>query len=170
MRALIMSDSHGWEKELAAVIERHRGEVDALFHCGDSELAEESPVLDNVYTVRGNCDFGSGFPEEINEEVNGVNFYIAHGHLLNVKMTAMNLVYKAQESGADIVCFGHTHVPIAFEEKGIIIVNPGSMRLPRQVKVGTYVLVEKTGTEIDVAYYSIAGVKLDDLSKTFSVK
>lgn len=170
MRALIMSDSHGWEQEVANIIERHQGEVDAVIHCGDSELAEESPVLKNAYIVRGNCDFGVDFPEEITQEVKGVKFYVAHGHLLNVKMTAMNLVYKAQESDADVVCFGHTHVPVAFEEQGILIINPGSIRLPRQISVGTYVILDKSESDIRVDYYSLAGKKVDKLCEIFSKK
>ncbi|MDQ0256473.1 putative phosphoesterase [Evansella vedderi] len=170
MRALIMSDSHGWEQEVADVIDRHQNEVDAIFHCGDSELFGESDLLKNVSTVRGNCDFDADFPEEVVEEVKGVTFFAAHGHLLNVKMTAMNLVYKGQEVGADIVCFGHTHVPVAFEEQGIIIINPGSMRLPRQVSVGTYVIVEENDGNIEVSFYSLDGKKQDNLSKTFLKK
>lgn len=170
MKALIMSDSHGWEKEVTSIIERHRNDVDAFFHCGDSELFGGSAVLKDVNTVRGNCDFGADFPEEMIEVVVGTKFYVAHGHLLNVKMTAMNLVYKAQESGADIVCFGHTHVPVAFEEQGVIIINPGSMRLPREVNVGTYVIVEKNDSSIKVTFYSLDGKEQENLSKTFFEK
>jgi uncharacterized protein len=167
MKALIMSDSHGWGQEVKEVIDRHKEEVDAVFHCGDSELEKSSEALQNVYTVRGNCDFGPDFPEEIVETVKGTTFFVGHGHLLNVKMTEMNLIYKGEESQADIVCYGHTHVPAAVQEKNLIILNPGSMRLPRQYPVGTYVLLEREGEEISVNFYSLEGKKIDDLSKTF---
>src|SRR5690554_5628715 len=111
MKVLILSDSHGWTSEVEEIIKRHEGEVDLIFHCGDSELSASSPVLKNVYTVKGNCDFGVDFPEQIVEEVNGLRFFVTHGHMLNVKKTEMNLIYKAKENEADIVCFGHTHVP-----------------------------------------------------------
>ncbi|UTR15519.1 metallophosphoesterase [Salipaludibacillus sp. LMS25] len=168
MRALIMSDSHGWENDLKVVVDRHRAEVDAIFHCGDSELSATSPALENVFTVRGNCDHGSDFPEEIVETVNGTTFFVGHGHLLNVKMTEMNLIYKGEEASADILCYGHTHIPVATEEKGKIIINPGSMRLPRQYNVGSYVIVDTSDTAVNVNFYSIKGQRLDDLSKSFS--
>ena len=36
-----------------------------------------------------------------------------------------NLFYKALESNANIVFFGHTHNPTYFMEKGILFLNPG---------------------------------------------
>ncbi|WP_280769822.1 metallophosphoesterase family protein [Salipaludibacillus daqingensis] len=168
MKALIMSDSHGWEKEVKMIVDRHRAEVDAIFHCGDSELSGNAAVLKGVETVRGNCDFGKSFPEEIVETVNGTTIFVAHGHLLNVKMTEMNLIYKGQESGAKIVCYGHTHVPAVVEEEGMVILNPGSIRLPRQYPEGTYVIAEDNDSKIHIDFYNLDGEKLSDLSKSFS--
>ncbi|MFD1638906.1 metallophosphoesterase [Evansella tamaricis] len=162
-----MSDSHGWTTEVQQLVKRYENEVDVIIHCGDSELDYHSLELKNIILVRGNCDFGNGFPEEVVKDVKGVRFYVTHGHLLNVKMTEMNLIYKAEETGANVVCFGHTHVPIALQEKRTIIVNPGSMRLPRRVSVGTYVILEDDENKIDVTFYSLAGEKQQELSKTF---
>ncbi|SDZ67490.1 hypothetical protein SAMN05421736_1304 [Evansella caseinilytica] len=167
MKALIMSDSHGWDKEVAEVVHRHQQEVDVIFHCGDSELSIANPLFKQVLSVSGNCDFGEDFPAEIIKKINGVTFYISHGHLLNVKMNAMNLLYKGEEHGADIVCFGHTHVPVAFQEKNIVFINPGSMRLPRQHTAGTYVLLKVEDDQVDVTYYSLVGEEQKQLTKTF---
>ncbi|MBU9721962.1 MULTISPECIES: metallophosphoesterase family protein [Bacillaceae] len=166
MRALILSDSHGWTKEVQQVVQRHQKEVDVIFHCGDSELRETAPELENVISVKGNCDFGD-FPEEMTKEVKGTRFFVGHGHLLNVKMTEINLIYKGEEVQADVVCFGHTHVPVAMKEKGIVILNPGSMRLPREVNVGTYVILEDDSEKTDVTFYSIDGKPVETLNKTF---
>ncbi|ADU31387.1 metallophosphoesterase family protein [Evansella cellulosilytica] len=167
MRALIMSDSHGWEQEMQAVIDRHEKKVDAIIHCGDSELSKSSPLLKNVHIVKGNCDFGGDFPEELTIDVQGTKVFVAHGHLLNVKMNEMNLIYKSQETGANIVCFGHTHIPVAFEQNGVIIINPGSIRLPRQYPLGTYVIVETSDEGTSVNYYSVDGMPQEKLNKTF---
>lgn len=167
MKALIMSDTHGWEKEVEDVLSRHRGEVDAVFHCGDSELSPDNRVLENVYTVKGNCDFGPGFPEEIVETVKNTTFFIGHGHLLNVKMTEMNLIYKGEESRADVICYGHTHTVAAVQKNGMVILNPGSLRLPRQYDKGTYVILETDDRSVNVNFYSLDGKHLEDLSRTF---
>jgi len=168
MKALIMSDSHGWDHEVKMVAKRHRDEVDAIFHCGDSELPGNAKALEGIETVRGNCDFGKDFPEEIVQTVKGTTFFVGHGHLLNVKMTKMNLIYKAEEYGAKIVCHGHTHVPGAVQENNLIILNPGSMRLPRQYPVGTYVIVEMKESDVHITFYNLDGEILSDLSKIFS--
>ncbi|UCZ52152.1 metallophosphoesterase [Bacillus shivajii] len=168
MKALIMSDSHGWTEEVQQVVDRHKNEVDVMFHCGDSELKADAPCLQNVRTVRGNCDFDSTFKEELVEEVVETRFFVAHGHLLNVKMTEMNLLFKGEETGADIICYGHTHIPVAVQEKGKVIINPGSMRLPRQVKEGTYVILEATDATFHVTFFNMDGEKVENLSKSFS--
>ncbi len=169
MKVLIMSDSHGWEKEVEEVIDRHKEEVEGILHCGDSELNASAPVFENTTVVRGNCDMDDGLPEEAVEDFGGIRFFAAHGHLLNVKTTEMNLIYKAQESEADVVCFGHTHTPTAVQEKGTLLINPGSMRLPRQYPEGTYVLLEKNQDEVHVSFRNMKGEPVEELSKTFSI-
>lgn len=169
MKVLIMSDSHGWKEEVQEVINRHADEVDGIIHCGDSELNADAPVFQETQVVRGNCDMDGALPEEINKKIGPLTFFIAHGHLLNVKTTAMNLLYKAEETSADVICFGHTHVPAALQEKGRILINPGSMRLPREYPHGTYVILEQLENQVDVNFYSLEGSKAEELSKTFTV-
>ncbi len=38
MKVLIMSDSHGLTHEISIIKERHKQDVTAMIHCGDSEL------------------------------------------------------------------------------------------------------------------------------------
>ena len=38
----------------------------------------------------------------------------------------------AKENGADIVMYGHTHVPYLKKVFGVTVLNPGSISLPRQ--------------------------------------
>ncbi|PYZ97304.1 YfcE family phosphodiesterase [Alteribacter lacisalsi] len=169
MRALIISDSHGWREELKTVVNRHRDEADLIIHCGDSELDGTAPELDGVQTVKGNCDFGGDFPEERVDEAQGVRFFTGHGHLLNVKMSSLQLKYKGQEHGADVVCYGHSHVPETFEEEGLIFINPGSIRLPRgSVDFGTYALLDVSDESVQVSFRSFEGEPVEELSRTFS--
>ncbi len=69
MRALIISDSHGWADELKKVIDRHKNEVDVMIHCGDSELEKNHPAIQGMNIVKGNCDYGDDFPEEWTETI-----------------------------------------------------------------------------------------------------
>ncbi len=163
-----MSDSHGWSEEVKSVVERHQHETKAIIHCGDSELTKDAAALKGVKTVKGNCDFGSDFPEDILEVYENVRVYATHGHLYNVKMTSTPLSYRAEEVGADIVCFGHSHMATSFMEQGSIFINPGSLRLPRSPKEQTYVLCDVTDTEIDVRFYEReTGKEITELAKTY---
>lgn len=170
MKVLIMSDSHGWTEEVERIIKRHEEEVQGIIHCGDSELQANAEVFAQTAVVRGNCDMDSDFPEEVKQAFGPLTFFVAHGHLLNVKRTSMNLLYKAEEAEADVVCFGHTHIPVAVQEKGKVLINPGSMRLPREYPQGTYVLAEKKGEDLEVLFYDMNGNQVQELSKTFSLE
>jgi len=98
------------------------------------ELANIAPILANIpmITVRGNGDFlrtDYNFDEVV--EVKGKKIFLTHGHRYNVKQGIMNLYYKALELNADLVLFGHTHIPIVEKIDGITIMNPGSPTFPR---------------------------------------
>ena len=45
-----------------------------------------------------------------------------------VKNSLLSLYYRAQEVGACVACFGHTHSAMARWEGGILLLNPGSLR------------------------------------------
>ena len=55
MKLLIMSDTHGNE-EVIKTVRDYYPQVDAVVHCGDSELPYDHTYLQGVERVRGNCD------------------------------------------------------------------------------------------------------------------
>ena len=66
--------------------------------------------------------------------------FITHGHLYNVKYGMLDsLVYAAQEQGAKIAMFGHTHEADYEEMGGVKLINPGTAGAGRRF---TYALVE----------------------------
>jgi uncharacterized protein len=168
MKVLIVSDSHGLTRELEEIKGRHP-EVDAFIHCGDAELPYNSSELQNFLYVRGNCDFAKEFPLELVEDIRGIRFFITHGHRYNVKMTLMNLYYRAEETGAKVVCFGHSHIAGVENINGILFINPGSIYLPRMRKEKTYALLEINEEKATVSYYDILGNELPEWSQSFSI-
>lgn len=167
MKTLIISDSHGLTEEVEVIKNRHQKDVDAMIHCGDSELQQESPVMDNFIGVRGNCDYDPGYPDAIVEEIAGTRFLVTHGHLYNIKMSLMNLSYKAEEEDASIICFGHSHHAGSELIDGRLYINPGSIRLPRGRKEKTYVIVEVADKEAAVTFYDHKGAEVKDLNRTY---
>lgn len=141
-KVLIVSDSHGSTELLQGIERQHGEEVDLMIHCGDSELAENDDAIRNFKSVKGNCDFLGDFPEEEIHTLNGVNIFVAHGHLYSVKSSLVHLFYKAKEVQADIVCFGHSHILGAEMVEDVLFINPGSIRLPRGRSERTYAILE----------------------------
>jgi uncharacterized protein len=167
MKVLIVSDSHGLTQELSMIKERH-SDAGAMIHCGDSELKKSDPQMDRFLAVRGNCDLEK-FPEDLIQELDGIRFLITHGHLYNVKMTLMNLSYKAEETEASVICFGHSHLAGVELTQGKLFINPGSIRLPRRISAKTYVLLELNGNEVQVDFYDLEGNLLNELSGTYQL-
>ncbi len=168
MKVVIVSDSHGATEVLKTVKERHAEEIDAWIHCGDSALLSENPELKGFIYVRGNCDFDPAFVDEAIETIEGVPFYITHGHLYNVKMTRMNIVYRAQQVGAKVVCFGHSHIASSEMMNGVLLINPGSIMFPRMRKEKTYVILEMNEMTANVRFYDISGEEVTGLSRKYT--
>ncbi|WP_010678336.1 metallophosphoesterase family protein [Bacillus timonensis] len=164
MKVLIISDSHGLTKELIEIKDRHKDEVEFMLHLGDSELSSQSEEMRGFSAVRGNCDFDSNYPNDMLVLLNGAKVYLTHGHLYNVKMSLMNLTYRAQEVGASIVCFGHSHIAGAEMIENVLFINPGSFRLPRMRKEKTYVILEIVDKQANVKFFDSEGNVLDELS------
>lgn len=139
MKIIVMSDSHGDKETVKAVSAL---QADAVFHCGDSELSWDDPLLHTIHIVKGNCDRDPRFPDSVIVEVGGKKIWMVHGHEHDCKRTMLPLYYGAQELGADIVLFGHSHSYAAEMREGILFVNPGSTLLPRAGKQPTFVQIE----------------------------
>jgi hypothetical protein len=58
--------------------------------------------------------------------------------------TALENVFDAP---VDIVIFGHTHYPVVEEYQGILMVNPGSPSLPKQIRRLGQVAIMELGTD-----------------------
>ncbi|MGE6259594.1 metallophosphoesterase family protein [Heyndrickxia sporothermodurans] len=167
MKLLIVSDSHGLREELQQLKEKYAQTVVAMIHCGDSELLSSDEEVSEYLIVRGNCDYDRQFPLDIKQKIEGNTIFITHGHHYNVKMTLMNLLYKAKEIGAGFVFFGHSHMLGAEMIKGILFLNPGSLFMPRGRKEKTYAIVEKKNDSITTKFYTNTHEELVELRQTF---
>lgn len=132
MRVGVFADSHGDHNALDELLER-MGPLDAVCFLGDIARDAEHlrlrladmPNRPPLYAVRGNNDVFSTceLPWEMLIELGGMRVYMTHGHRLS---SLMGLAYKAQECGAQIALFGHTHRPLRETVQGVLLLNPGS--------------------------------------------
>lgn len=136
MKILVMSDTHGKERNLRKVIERE-GMPDMAIHLGDHEGGEDRirGMLSAcpVYMVAGNCDYFCDLPSAAVVKIPEHRIMITHGHGYFVSAGTRELAETARKSNCDLAMFGHTHKPyLDQKEDGLIILNPGSLSNPRQ--------------------------------------
>lgn len=135
MKILIISDTHGQNRELLEVLKKTRP-VDYLFHCGDTEGMEDY-IRDAAgcpsTIVRGNNDFFSDLSQEEVVELAGKRIFITHGHYYGVSMSTAHLAEEAKYRGCGVAMFGHTHKPYLDQtDPELTVLNPGSLSYPRQ--------------------------------------
>ncbi|KAB7668062.1 metallophosphoesterase family protein [Bacillus sp. B1-b2] len=169
MNVLIVSDSHGFHSELGQVKDRHEKEVDLFLHCGDSELSKDEKAMQGYVTVQGNCDYEERYPTQTLQNAAGKNIFMTHGHLYGVKSSLTNLSYKAKEIGANIVCFGHSHLLGMEMIEDILYINPGSLRLPRGRVEQTYVILTIEENRYVTNVYDLHKGLLPELKRVFSI-
>lgn len=161
MKLLIASDIHGSAYYCRKLLEAYEGEGaqrllllgDILYHGPRNDLPKGySPKevicmlnekKDQIYAVRGNCE------AEVDQMVlefpvladymllllENRAVYATHGHVYNEK----NLPPMKE---GDILLHGHTHVLRAEEKNGILILNPGSVSIPKEGNPPTYAVLE----------------------------
>ena len=159
MKCLIFSDSHGDSFSMIRAMRVHP-DAEVIFFLGDGlsdldalNLSREKMVL----AVRGYCDFSGVFRGEIAKKVEAINLMgrrivLTHGDLYGAKYGEAGLLKLAEERGADILLFGHTHEPAeAFRylpaedggERPVTLFNPGSLGSARHA-YGILTLTEST--------------------------
>ncbi len=131
MKILVISDTHG-KIDVACKIAT-KGKYDCIFHLGDvypdgRRIEKETGI--EVIGVVGNCDFSRKNEEKI-LVINGVKIKLIHGHNHRVKIGVDMLKEEITAQNLNIILFGHTHV--AYEEyyRNALMLNPGSISLPR---------------------------------------
>ena len=134
MKILVVSDTHGRIGNFEKILDIEEP-IDMLIHLGDLEGDEDyinAFMNCTVHLVGGNNDYFSSLPREQEFYIKDKKVFMTHGHNYYVNRGLEGLEAVGKVKGADIVMFGHTHVPCLVEKDGIIYLNPGSVTYPRQ--------------------------------------
>lgn len=156
MRILIVSDTHGHEKNLEYVLEKEN-DIDQFIHLGDVEGQEDYiEVIAGcpVHMVSGNNDFFSSLPREEEFWIGSYHILITHGHYYGVSVGTNGLKEEALARKFDIVMYGHTHRPEIDTDGPVTILNPGSLSYPRQMGRKPSYMIMETDSE-GKAHYKI---------------
>lgn len=155
MEILVISDTHGRHYAIEEVLSRLNFRPRAVLFLGDghrdlSVLSAERYAGIEVYAVAGNCDGWSTLtcdePEVRTLVLEGCRIVMMHGHTFGIKYGHGEAIRYAEDQGADVLLFGHTHVPCAYmisaEEtasgKPLIVANPGSLGEPRDGRAASF--------------------------------
>ena len=123
---------------------------------GLSESGKNSYVIevdDDIYVFDAGIKFASGnllgidyimpdFTYLVKNRKRIKGLFITHGHRYGVNSGTAYLEELIDTEGYDFVMYGHTHRRDLTTYKNSYIVNPGSLALPRDNRVGTYMLLD----------------------------
>ena len=132
MRVLVLSDTHSprfWKGCPPAVAE-HLATAEVILHAGDVCTPDVLDLLAGfapVHVVLGNNDGPEvaawGAPETLQVELGGVQVAMVHDSGQKDGRTAR---MRRRFPTADLVVFGHSHIPMDVTGDGVRIFNPGS--------------------------------------------
>lgn len=161
MKYMFASDIHGSAYYCRKMLEVYKQEKadrlvllgDLLYHGPRNDLPKEYAPKEvismlnahrkEIYAVRGNCE------AEVDQTVlqfpvmadycilalEGKTLYATHGHIYN-----QDHLPPIQEG--DVLIHGHTHVLKAQKMEGYVLLNPGSVSIPKEGNPPTYGILE----------------------------
>ena len=124
MRIGLISDTHGLLRpEVHGALEG----VELILHAGDvcgDTILDELRLIAPVHAVYGNCDdpWTPGLSRQLDLVLGGLRVHVSHGHELGRPKPAQ----LAAAYDADVIVYGHTHVPVIERLGATLVVNPGS--------------------------------------------
>ncbi|WP_091451648.1 metallophosphoesterase family protein [Actinokineospora iranica] len=150
MDIAVLSDTHAprrWKTCPAAVAERLRT-VDLILHAGDvctADVLDELSAYAPVHAVLGNNDGPDvaawGAPETLEVDLAGLRVAMIHDSGPAAGRTAR---MRRRFPDADLVVFGHSHIPMDLTGDGVRVFNPGSPTDRRRQPHGTMGLLRVT--------------------------
>jgi len=165
MAYFVISDIHGSAADLSTVLNKYnQGTYEGLLILGDflshgprnpfpdgygplDCIDLLTPYAHQIIAVAGNCDAHVDetnlpflMPRENLFFWQGKKVLLHHGHIYSTHPKLMP---------GDIFLSGHTHIPTAKKENGIVYGNPGSISLPKGGYPKSYAVLDESFTVYD---------------------
>jgi putative phosphoesterase len=168
-KLLVLSDTHGSIPALKAVFNWAKDRVPpddsicAAAFLGDG-ISDLQPAVNATgfycgewKLINGNNDYGYSMPETAVYDFAEQRFFLCHGHRHNLYSGYQSLVAAARTNQADVVLFGHAHIPYYKNVDGILLVNPGSVGRPRNMAGPSFAVIKCTPDNIpEVEFWGIS--------------
>jgi hypothetical protein len=164
MLIAVLADTHAprrW-KRCPPAVARHLEGTDLILHAGDvcrAEVLDELSVFAPVRAVLGNNDTPDvaawGAPETLRLDLEGLRVGMIHDA---GPATGRARRMRRRFPDADLVLFGHSHIPLDLAEDGIRMLNPGSPTDRRRQPHGTIGLVRvEDGNLVEARIVPVTG-------------
>ncbi|MBE3012956.1 metallophosphoesterase family protein [Microbispora sp. NEAU-D428] len=151
MKVVVLADTHAprrWKSCPPAVAEHLRG-ADLILHAGDvctADVLVELSAYAPVHAVLGNNDGPDvaawGAPETLELDFGGLRVAMIHDSGQAAGRTAR---MRRRFPEADMVVFGHSHIPMDLTGDGVRVFNPGSPTDRRRQPHGTIGILDVEG-------------------------
>jgi putative phosphoesterase len=161
-RLLLISDTHlpKRAKVLPAEVWAEVERADAVLHAGDwvtasllDEVQERADLVIGVYGNNDGDDLRARLPEIARFEFDGIRFAMIHETGAATKREER---MDAKFPDADIVVFGHSHIPWdSVTPGGRRLLNPGSPTDRRRQPACTYMIVDTGGEGIAARVHAL---------------
>ena len=148
MKVLALSDTHAprhWKACPPALLP-HLEAADVILHAGDvctPDVLDLLATFAPVHVVMGNNDVPEvaewGAPETLEIELEGLRIGMVHDSGQRQGRTAR---MRRRFPTADLVVFGHSHIPLDETGDGVRILNPGSPTDRRRQPAGTFATLD----------------------------
>lgn len=140
MKIAVLSDTHG-NYSLAIKMLDRIADLDFIIHLGDTlhdaDIIEQACSIP-VIKLAGNCDSTPKAKRELLLNLSGRSLFLSHGDLYRVKNGTDIIYERASSVSADIVLYGHTHIPTVQKKGEVLLVNPGTLKeavLPQSLAI-----------------------------------
>ncbi|MDR0300715.1 MAG: YfcE family phosphodiesterase [Treponema sp.] len=166
-KLLAFSDTHGNIPALKAVMNWAKDRLPpndticcaAFMGDGISDLrpaADATGFYCDWNLVSGNNDYRASVPEAAVFDFCENRFFICHGHRHSLYGGYHSLTAAARNSQANVVLYGHTHVPSYNNIDGLLVINPGSVGRPRSRIGASFAVIECAPNEpLSVQFWGI---------------
>lgn len=158
---LIISDTHYLRKNDLNKFFKQFPHIHHIIHCGDIYMTYEVHDFPQMIICKGNNDFVD-IPRICHFTIDNIRFTITHGNLRNYAYNPLLLKELLEDYPADVICFGHSHIPYLHIEEDLMIINPGSLSLSRSYpRINTYAIFDTTTKQVQ--FYNVKNNEIIDI-------
>lgn len=174
MKYLVVSDIHGssfYANKIKEIFDKENPDKlillgDLYYHGPRNPLTRNynpmevanifNSLKDKILCVKGNCDAEvdqmiSEFDiqENIELTINNKKIFFTHGHKYNIDNIP---------EGVDVLVYGHFHTGFMKEKDGIIVVNAGSISLPKENTANSYLIID----DKEISLFDVDGIMISN--------